>query len=150
MGKSLKNQHLNLGDLDSMNELMYWFKQSEAWATIEALFTIVSIFVTVGTLIMVVKNYRANKKQLQKIDIFLHIENGTQKTLEKLPTYIIRKNFTRAELFGILSVLHSEDKFKIDYLGTVEFMEKVYQIQAGKENNLIIKISSEDNFHWKK
>jgi len=128
-----------------MKEIMLWFKTSELWASIDAFFTLVSMSVTFGTLVMVVKNYYTNKKSLEKIEIYIHTPN---KELYKLPTYIIRKNFTRAEVFGTLRALNIGDDFNIVYTSTTKFLEDIFKVQTLKSDRLIIEIDENDNFKW--
>jgi len=140
----LKNQYLNLGDLESMSELMKWFKSSDIWASVDAGFTIVSIIITFGTFIMVIKNYLNNKKQTDKIEIIINRNN----CLETLPTFVLRKDFTRSEVFGILGALDSNSKFDIKYTSDAQFIENIFNIQKGVGKELIIKIEDEDKFDW--
>ncbi|RLA78788.1 MAG: hypothetical protein DRG78_14300 [Epsilonproteobacteria bacterium] len=127
-----------------MSELMKWFKSSDIWASVDAGFTIVSIIITFGTFIMVIKNYLNNKKQTDKIEIIINRNN----CLETLPTFVLRKDFTRSEVFGILGALDSNSKFDIKYTSDAQFIENIFNIQKGVGKELIIKIEDEDKFDW--
>lgn len=129
---------MNLGDLESMNEIMNWFKESEMWASVDAVFTIVSIFITLGTLIMVVKNYLTNKKQYDKIPIYFNDK--------KLKLNIARKDFSRQELQGILGILRKEMKkqYEVDFFSKVEYLDSIYKIQKSELDELVIKITKKE------
>ena len=128
-----------------MNNLIHWFKESEIWASIDASFTIVSILVTFGTFVMVVRNYRANKKQLEPIKLHLHIRED----IVQIPSYILRKNFNRVEVKGILKELHdSKDDYEIDYIANPKstFLKDIFEIQSGSKDDLVIEIKEKDIF----
>jgi len=120
-----------------MNELMNFF-QTNIWAFFDAIVTTITVY-GVGY------NYFQNKKQLQPIKIF--IKKGNKQ--KEIPTYIIRRNFTRADIKGILSELHnSEDFFKIHDITQPIFLKKIFEIQQGKGSELIINIYPEDFFEY--
>jgi len=121
-----------------MNEVMCWFKESEMWASVDAVFTIVSIFITLGTLIMVVKNYLTNKKQYDKIPIYFNDK--------KLKLNIARKDFSRQELQGILGILRKEMKkqYEVDFFSKVEYLDSIYKIQKSELDELVIKITKKE------
>lgn len=87
-------------------------------------------------------NVWQRKKDKEKIEIY--IEKDNKKIL--LPTYVIRKNFTRAEVFGILGALEKDNDFKIKYTSDDKFIKDIFDIQTGKEKELIIKLDKNDKF----
>lgn len=133
MGKLLRNQSLNIGGLGDMEikEVIDWMD----WATI-----VFAFFAMFGTGI----NWWNAKKQKQQIDIF--IKRGNQE--EKIPSYIIRANFTRSEIFGVLGGLDSDRDFNIKYTKKPEFIKRILDIQQGKENSLTILLEDDDKFDW--
>lgn len=76
--------------------------------------TIVFAFIA---MIFAFRNFISAQKGEQIIGIF--IEKNGQK--ESLPLVILRKNFTRAELFGALQTINQREKFNIAYLKTMDF-----------------------------
>lgn len=105
--------------------------------------TIVFAFIA---MIFAFRNFISAQKGEQIISIF--IEKNGQK--ESLPLVILRKNFTRAELFGALQTINQREKFNIAYLKTMDFFESLSQIQAKKSSELIIKLSPNDSFDFDK
>ena len=105
--------------------------------------TIVFAFIA---MIFAFRKFISAQKGEQIIGIF--IEKNGQK--ESLPLVILRKNFTRAELFGALQTINQREKFNIAYLKTMDFFENLSQIQAKKSNELIIKLSPNDSFDFDK
>jgi hypothetical protein len=89
-------------------------------------------------------NWWNNKKQLKPIKIIIE-KNGIQDTL---PLDIIRKNFTRAEIFGILGAFDKDSNFKIKYTSSREFLNQISDIQESKSDQLIVKIEDKDKFDW--
>ena len=120
--------------LESMNEFMTLF-ESLTWTFIDACATAL-------TLGLVFWNCYQNYKQNQEIEIFI-LHNGVK---TKLPIKLIRKNFTRAEIFGVLGAFDKDSKFTIAHTSTVVFFEDIEQIQKGKKNEICITITENDKF----
>jgi len=110
------------------------------WSWIDAL-------ITIFTVIGVFYNYLQNEKQLDVIPLYLQIKDSKL----KLPTYTVRKNFTRAELKGILSGIHNGKTLEIDYIDnpTSPYLKELVDIQQGKKNSLTIPIKEKDKFELK-
>lgn len=134
MEKQLKNQYLNMKGLENMSEFMLWFG-GDTWTFIDALATIL-------TLSLVFWNFYQNYRQNQEINIFiLHNDKKT-----KLPIKLIRKNFTRAELFGVLGAFDKDSKFNISHTASVDFFKDIKNIQEAKKNEICIIITENDKF----
>ena len=136
-----------------MNEVMIWFQKSEIWASVDASFTIISIVLTTFTLFFSFKNWKNNKKQkklnLEKIRIYFEVN----KNLEKEHRFeITRKDFTRAEIAGMLSFILKDSKirYNIDYLVTQTFFDDIFKVQTNESSILIIKMNNEEEEKFKK
>lgn len=103
--------------------------------------TIIFAFVT---MILSFCNIWQRKKDKDKIEIY--IQKNDQKI--RLKTYMIRKNFTRAEVFGMLGALDKDSSFKIKYTSNADFIENIFNIQKGKQKELVIKIDENDKFDY--
>lgn len=126
---------MNIGDLGNMNEIIDWFGGS-IWTFIDAL-------VTMFTLWLVFNNWRNSQKQLEPIKLFIEKEG----IIKEIPTYIIRRNFTRSDIKGILKELHeSKEDFKIKDIIQADFLKKIFEIQQGNASELVIKIIDTDFF----
>lgn len=117
----------------------FWFK-SELWNTIDAL-------VTILTLYLVYLDYDQNRKKMEEITIKLQFPDGTTQALFPIK----RKNFSRAELKGILQDFHDTKKgfYRLRYMKEKEFIEKIFEVQDGKVNEFVLKIYPEDFFEFK-
>jgi len=140
---------LNIGDLENMHEVMSFF-QTYIWAFIDAAVTIITVL---GVVYNILQNKKQYKKQseLIKISIIKHsIKKGMPTKQEsELPTYIIRKHFTRAEVKGILRELHrSERHYEIADISKPDFLKSIYEIQKGTSSDLKIKIYDDDYFEY--
>ena len=76
------------------------------------------------------------------IRIFFDIENRAIDT--KLS--ILRKNFTRGELLGVLGMIqkNSKDRFEIQSLKELSLLEKLQQIQKSAEKEFHIKVTEKE------
>ncbi len=83
-------------------------------------------------------------KQLQAVTIFIEKEGEEI----ELPIKIIRKNFTRSELSGVLRALDKKDKFDIAYMSTITYFQDIEDVQEGKKDSFIIKLGKEDQFEF--
>jgi len=117
-----------------MNDFIIWF-QGPIWAVIDAI-------VTSLTVLGVGYNLWQNRKQLKPIKILIERNN----IKEEIPSYILRRNFTRSEVQGILRSLHKGDIYDIKFTGKPEFLKAIIEIQQGKSDTLVIPISEEDDF----
>jgi len=102
--------------------------------------------ITIATVFGVWYNYIQNQRKLDKINMILNYHG------EEIPikSYMIRSNFSRAEIKGILAGLCQEKTYKIEYTDSEQstFLEDVYKIQTGTERNFIIKIKPSDIFTY--
>lgn len=119
-----------------MNEFMTLF-ESATWTCIDGLITLL-------TLLLVILNWCQNHKQNKQIEIFINFKDDGE--IIKLPIRLIRKNFTRAEIFGVLGAFDKDSKFTIAHTSTVVFFEDIEQIQKGKKNEICITITENDKF----
>lgn len=102
-------------------------------------FTIMTAFLTLG---IVARNHYNNHKNQDEIKITLHFLNTNLET--ELPIKILRKDFTRSEIFGYLGALNKGDKFDIAYLKKNEFFTQILEVQNKKKDDIKIKISKDD------
>ena len=119
-----------------MDEFMLWFG-GDTWTFIDAL-------VTILTLLLVIYNWYQNYKQNQEIRIQIVLQH--MNITKVLPIPLIRKNFTRSELFGILGAYDKDSKFCIENTSSIKFFEDIRNIQEGKLDEISIIIKKEDKF----
>lgn len=112
--------------MNSFEQVITWMD----WVTI-----IFAFFAMLGTGI----NWWNNKKQLQKVSIYFNDK--------KLNLDITRKDISRQELQGILGVLRKDMKtqYHVDYLSSINYLDKIYQIQKSKADKLDIIITEEES-----
>ena len=120
---------MSLKDLESMSsfqEVITWMD----WITI-----VFAFFAMLGAGV----NWWNNKKQLQKITIYFNDK--------KLNLDITRKDVTRQELQGILGILRKDMKtnYHVEYLSSIEYLDKIYQIQKCKKDALVIIITDKES-----
>lgn len=89
-------------------------------------------------------NLIARKKDMNEIEIFVII-NAKKR---QLPVKIMRKNFTRAEIKGIISDFDKDHNFTISYLKSPEFLNDIFLIQKGKKDSISIEIKGGDKFDF--
>ena len=116
-----------------MDEFMLWFG-GVTWAFIDAL-------VTILTLLLVIYNWYQN--YIQKHEIRIQIVLQHMNITKVLPIPLIRKNFTRSELFGILGAYDKDSKFCIEHTSSIKFFEDIRNIQEGKLDEISIIIKKE-------
>lgn len=119
-----------------MDEFMLWFG-GDTWTFIDAL-------VTILTLLLVIYNWYQNYKQNQEIRIQIVLQH--MNITKVFPIPLIRKNFTRSELFGILGAYDKDSKFCIEHTSSIKFFEDIRNIQEGKLDEISIIIKKEDKF----
>ena len=119
-----------------MDEFMLWFG-GDTWTFIDAL-------VTILTLLLVIYNWYQNYKQNQEIRIQIVLQHMNITKVLAIP--LIRKNFTRSELFGILGAYDKDSKFCIEHTSSIKFFEDIRNIQEGKLDEISIIIKKEDKF----
>ena len=114
------------------------FVSSPIWQHIDA-------FATAFTLILVFKEILDSKDQLKNIRIYLEFDDGVID--EIFP--IKRKNFSRAELKGILRELHgSRENYRLSYMSESDFFDNIFAVQDGKKDSFIMKIRKDDFFEY--
>lgn len=103
--------------------------------------TIMTAFLTLG---FVARNSWHNRKNQDEISIILYYKDENLK--KELPIKILRKNFTRSEIFGCLGAVCKKDKFNIAYTKKPEFFAKIIAVQNKKADSLEIEILKSDEF----
>ena len=103
---------------------------------------IITTIVSFITLIFVFRNWRNAKKQQEPVKIVLKFKDRDV----TLPIELIRKNFTRAEVFGLIRVFDKDHQFHIEYTSTKEFFEQLLEVQEGKKDTFSILIGKDDKF----
>lgn len=111
--------------MNNFEQVITWMD----WLTI-----IFAFFAMLGTGM----NFLNNRKQLKKIPIFFNTK--------KLNLNITRKDFSRQELQGILGILmkNMENKYHVEYLSSIEYLDEIYKIQKCDKDSLSIKISDKE------
>ena len=150
---------MNLGGLESMNKILNKYQpiffslilvliflsareqfDNNLWHWIDAI-------VTILTVTGVWYNYNQNQKQLEKIEIYLEFDDGYIETIYPIK----RKNFSRAELKGILRELHnSRENYELSYMSEDEFLENIFKVQDGLQDKFYMKIRKGDIFEHKR
>ena len=112
-----------------------------------SLWTTIDAFATLLTLFLVYMDYKQNRKKLEEITIKLQFPDGTTKSLFPIK----RKNFSRAELKGILQDYHDSKQgfYSLRYMKEKEFIDKIFDIQDGKGSEFVMKIYEDDFFKLK-
>lgn len=116
-------------------KIIFGFINENIWTNIDA-------FITILTFLVVLYSWYQSYKQIKQIKIFI-IDKG--QSIE-LPIKLLRRNFTRAELFGILGAFEKDSKFNIEYTSTIEFFENIQNIQNAKSNEMTVIITEKDKF----
>lgn len=117
------------------NKIITWLD----WVTI--------IFSTV-TMIGVFWNLLQSRKQKEKIKIYFDVE-GVDYLLDlDMP----RKHISRSEIQGVLSAFQNvpNQRYSIDYLSDINFLDDIYKIQNNKLDELKIIVSNTELKGWKK
>lgn len=117
--------------MNGVEQIITWMD----WATI--IFAFFAMFISAV-------NWWNEKKQLKPIKIIIE-KNGERETL---PLDIVRKNFTRSEVFGVLGAFDRDSKFSIKYTSTKEFFEQISDIHELKKDYLVIPLDENDKFDW--
>ncbi len=116
------------------------FFASATWSLLDGVLTII----TVGG---VFYSIWQGRKQLKEIKIILEFDDGHQVSIFPVK----RKNFSRAELKGILREHHnSRDNYELSYMKEDDFLKNIFSIQDGKEDTFIMKIRDSDFFEFKR
>jgi hypothetical protein len=122
------------------------FKTLE-WSAFDGIVTIISLVALLMTWLFSYINYKNGKRDLEPIDVY--INRGNNK--EKLPIYLLRKNFSRSEVKGILRELHqSRDHYHIRYISSEKFLKDVVAVQHRELNEIVITIDEGDLFIYEK
>ncbi|MFA7090827.1 MAG: hypothetical protein WC149_03125 [Arcobacteraceae bacterium] len=103
----------------------------------------VTIIFSFVTMIFVVINFFRNKKQQDSIELCFVVDNDKEFCI---PTYIMRKYLTRAEVSGLLGFFqkNSKDRHNIKYLSSEQYLKDIYDIQSGKKNKLLIRVTNDE------
>jgi hypothetical protein len=114
------------------------FKQVITWMDIA---TIIFSFLT---MLFVGYNFVKNRKQFDKIEIIFKVLSTKQEiTIDKNLT---RKDCKRSEIQGILRTKLTKEArtYNINYIGTDEYFENIYQIQIAKSDYLYIELGDDE------
>lgn len=116
-------------------------------AILDIIDTLDKITIVFAFIIMLSTLYNAywSFKGRTEIDIII-LEPNNQSIL--LPHKILRKNFTRAEIFGVLGALDKDSKFDIKHTASKEFFADILAVQKAKKDKIVIKIDENDKFDW--
>ena len=102
----------------------------------------ITIVVSFATLFFVLKNYFKNKKQLEKIKIvFSHSDKDIL-----VDNNLLRKDCQRSEIQGILRTKLKKGigHYDIDYIGSKEYFDNLYEVQIGNSNKLTIYLKDDE------
>lgn len=108
----------------------------------------IDAIISIATVSGVWYNYNENKKQreinLQKIPIILKIKETQERYRLKLK--IPRKEISRSEIQGILSNYTTDpsQRYKIEYLSELRYIDDIYKIQSNKLNELEIELTQRE------
>ena len=162
MGKASKNQFLNIGGLEDMSEikklistplLVFIIITTVGFISIiymgdkfwlSKIYAALDVASAVALAVLAFMIYFKYGKQLQPIAII--VEQNNEKS--ELPIKVLRKNFTRSELFGLLGALDKNSNFKIHYTSSIEFFKDIEDIQEGKKDTLLLKMTESDRFDF--
>jgi hypothetical protein len=76
------------------------------------------------------------------ITVMLKADNGKEKACPP----ISRKDFSRQEVMGYLGMLGGPERFKLNFINTPEFGDRILKIQQGKGNSELVIKCTEDEF----
>ena len=81
-------------------------------------------------------------RQEQKVKIVFYVEHKTIDTQLSL----LRKNFTRSEVLGILGLIQKEQnrRFELSFFKNIKNITKFQEIQTGKEQYFVIDMSQKE------
>ena len=115
------------------------------WTSIDGL-------ITIGTLGAVIFNIQQNKKKQklenQKIKIYFDLEGVDYLLNLDMP----RKHISRSEIQGVLSAFQKvpSQRYSIEYLSDINFLDDIYKIQNNKLDILKICITKKEMNGWRK
>ncbi|MDY0181450.1 hypothetical protein [Aliarcobacter skirrowii] len=101
------------------------------------LITDVTVWFTFFTMILMFFNTYRLIKRMNKIDIYFNDI--------KLPIPILRKECTRGEIQGVLGVFTKDmQRYNIEFMGTIEYLNRLTDVQNNKSKKLVIDISEKE------
>lgn len=112
------------------------FTKGISWGYFDAFITIITY---VGVIWGIQSSKRLRDSHMQRIGVFLQFRNDKK---VKLKSYTIRKNFTRADLKGILRDICTGN-YNINYLASEAFLADVDAVQQGQKNEITIKVDAD-------
>jgi len=124
-----------------MNNILSFFN-SNVWAFFEGMLTIV-------TLIFVVINYFKDRKQNEKIKLYIKKENNEEKMA--LPVVLLRKQCTRNEIQGVFSAAQKDSSktYRIAYFANPDFYKQLQKVSSGVLDEIVVPIANQDKFELK-
>lgn len=106
---------------------------------------VVTVLFSGAAMVFSGKNLRHNRKLAEHIPVYIE-KNGKK---EYLDLEIIRKDFNRSELFGILGSLEKSGKFDIEYFSSKKFYKQLSDLQKSKKDEFVIYLKDSDRFEKK-
>jgi len=108
----------------------------ELWGAVDSSFA-----VAVGILAIFVYKEMARAQDI----IELKFQIGNKEPIET-GLSLLRKNFTRSEIMGILGMIQKEQekKYRLEFFQDKKVLKKIQDIQTGKERVFIIKMSQKE------
>lgn len=88
-------------------------------------------------------NWLGNRKQRKPIAIY--IDRGGRRN--KLPIELMRRDCSRAEVNGVLGMLHCGKEYVIEHLRTRDYFDRLQAVRNGKSDELVIEVSDNDDFN---
>lgn len=109
-----------------------------------------TIWVALFTLLFTIKSWLADRKN--NIDISIKLQHAQHAPLMLAQT-IKRRHFTRSEVQGVLANAYhnpnnTKTRYKIPFLASKEFSNRLELVQNGKTDILIIDIEDKNEFEF--
>jgi flagellar motor component MotA len=114
-------------------------EDSFLWALYEVLDTASAVALAV----LAFFGYMEYSKSEDKIKIYFKVDN--QKQIDTNLS-ILRKNFSRSEVFGLLGMIqtNAKDRFDIAYSRDKSMLDALHAVQKGDEDSFVIPVSSDE------
>ncbi len=111
---------------------------TEYWEILQAIDTATAIALALFAFFGYIEYFRSENS----IKIFFDIEGKKVDTGLSL----LRKNFTRNEVLGVLGMIQKdqEKRFRLSFFQDKKVLEKLQQIQTGKDREFVIKMSEKE------
>ena len=114
--------------MDGLQTIAFWFG---------LIADTIAFFGIPYTVLQLYYNRKKEKQMNQEVGIQLKCDE-TNRTIT-LPAKLPRRNFTRAELLGLLGMAQKQgDRFSLNYLKTHEFIQELQRIQNSSQPETLI------------